>query len=825
MLDWFFKSYGKRTAVGEPVAAPGVHADAAGERVRIGLEHHRAGRVREAEAAYSEALRLDPQNIDALHFSGVVAHQQGRQEEASRLISRALSLNAANPPAHNNLGNVLERQGRLDEAAASFSRAIALQPDYVDAHANLGALRARRGELDDAIACYERASSLAPASAALHCALANLCLQRGRLDTAGESSRRALALDPASAEAHFLLGNVLRLRGDGAEAAACYRRAIAAKADFAQAHAALATALLEAGEFEGAISAYRVAAALDQGAPDVHSNLGNALMQVGRLDEAMASCRMALAVNPAFPDALCNMGAILERREKIEEAIACYEQALRIDPGSAQVHYNLGNVLIQAGRHARALEHFRSAVGLDEHHEEARWALAMCQVPGVYDAGERPETSREAFSRELRQLELRFAEGDGGTIGVHQPFYLAYQEEDNRALLERFGNLCAATMARWLARQGIRIRPRDRARGVVRVGVVSGHFRGGSIWEAVIEGWFRNLDRSRFSLHAFHLASVQDEQTAIARSAASRFEDGARGLRQWVEAIAAAELDVLIYPEVGLDPLSLRLASLRLAAVQVASWGHPQTTGLPTIDYYLSAQGMEPEGAREHYTERLVTLPHLGCFYYPMADPSPEVPRLDGLDSGGDVPILVCPGTPFKYAPQFDPVFPAIARNLERCRLVFFDYRVGDMSARLRRRLEDVFARENMAFDEFVVFLPWQSRNAFHGLLKRAAVYLDTIGYSGFNTAMQAVACGTPIVAREGRFLRGRFASGILRRLGLPELVARTGEEYVELAAKLCRDAGYRAGVRARVESGRGALFQDPAPVRALEDFLLEATR
>jgi predicted O-linked N-acetylglucosamine transferase (SPINDLY family) len=787
MLERLFRRFTAAPASGQ---AAGVRAALA-----AALAHHSAGRLADAEAAYREILRADPGNIDATHFLGVIAYQQGRLEDAERMIRDALARKPENPPAHNNLGNILDRLGRADEAAASFGRAIELQPDYADALANLAGVRARRGEHDEAAA---------------------LC-------------RRALALDPALARVQLLLGKVLHLRGERREAIEHYRRALAARPDLADAHASLATALLESGEFDAAISAYRAAAALDPGAPDIHSNLGNALMQTGRLDEAAAACRRALALDPRYAAALCNLGAILERQERPLDAIAAYEQALAVDARSARVHYSLGNALVQAGRDASALEHFRAAVELDPHDDEASWALAMCQVPGVYEPGERPEAARAAFSRELARLEQRFAGGGGraAPIGLHQPFYLAYQEEDQRALLERFGNLCAGAMERWREREGIAVPLRRAATAgrEIRIGVVSGHFRGGSIWEAVIEGWFRNLDRGRFSLHAFHLAPVEDGQTAIARAAASSFEAGARGLRQWTEAIADAQLDAVVYPEVGLDPLSLRLASLRLAPVQAASWGHPQTTGLPTIDYYISAQGMEPEDAPAHYRERLVALPNLGCYYYASAEPPPETPAVDALGLDAGAPILVCPGTPFKYAPQFDPVFPAIARGLGRCRFVFFDYRVGELSARLRRRLRDAFARDNMAFDEFVVFLPWQSRGAFHALLGRAAVYLDTIGYSGFNTAMQAVACGTPIVAREGRFLRGRFGSGILRRLGCGEWVARSVEDYVALATRLARDAGERARMRARMEAGRPALFEDRAPVRALEQFLAAAVR
>ncbi|TMH83033.1 MAG: hypothetical protein E6H47_13295, partial [Betaproteobacteria bacterium] len=94
-----------------------------------------------------------------------------------------------------------------------------------------------------------------------------------------------------------------------------------------------------------------------------------------------------------------------------------------------------------------------------------------------------------------------------------------------------------------------------------------------------------------------------------------------------------------------------------------------------------------------------------------------------------------------------------------------------------------------------------------------------------FNTAMLAVACGLPIVTREGRFLRGRLASGILKRMGLPELVGQSEEDYVALAVKLARDTEYRAHIRERMAASRHALFADIAPIRALEAFLVKATR
>jgi predicted O-linked N-acetylglucosamine transferase (SPINDLY family) len=280
---------------------------------------------------------------------------------------------------------------------------------------------------------------------------------------------------------------------------------------------------------------------------------------------------------------------------------------------------------------------------------------------------------------------------------------------------------------------------------------------------------------------------------------------------------------VLIYPEIGMDPMTARLASLRLAPVQMATWGHPETTGLPTIDYYLSAEDLEPENAQSNYSERLITLPNLGCAYE-TAPIVPVDPALHSFNIDTSTPILVCPGVPFKYAPQYDRILTEIAHRLGRCRFVFFTHRLGKLSHKLQERLRRAFARDGLDADRFVTFIPWQSSSQFHGWLRRADVFLDTIGFSGFNTAIQAVQCGIPVVTKEGRFMRGRLASGILKRMGLTELIGQSQEDYIELAVRLAKDADYRGHVRDRIEKSRSILFEDVAPIRALEDFLAEVT-
>jgi predicted O-linked N-acetylglucosamine transferase (SPINDLY family) len=102
---------------------------------------------------------------------------------------------------------------------------------------------------------------------------------------------------------------------------------------------------------------------------------------------------------------------------------------------------------------------------------------------------------------------------------------------------------------------------------------------------------------------------------------------------------------------------------------------------------------------------------------------------------------------------------------------------------------------------------------------------LDTIGFSGYNTAVQAMECGLPLVTREGRFLRGRLASGVLRRMNLQELIAQTKDGYVDLVVRLVGDRQYRVYIQQEIERRRSILFDDQAAMGPFQDFLESVAR
>jgi predicted O-linked N-acetylglucosamine transferase (SPINDLY family) len=155
-----------------------------------------------------------------------------------------------------------------------------------------------------------------------------------------------------------------------------------------------------------------------------------------------------------------------------------------------------------------------------------------------------------------------------------------------------------------------------------------------------------------------------------------------------------------------------------------------------------------------------------------------------------------------------------------RCTFVFFQHEIAELSRKLEARLAAAFARGRLDPQDHVRMIPWQPRAAFFGLLSQADVYLDTIGFSGFNTVMQAMQCHLPCITHEGRFLRGRLGSGILKRLNLPQWIARDAHDYIELAVQLAGDAARRDETRAAIRAAEHRLYQDSSAVAALSALL-----
>lgn len=725
------------------------------------LKLHEQGHLGEAERLYAAILTVRPDHFDALQMMGLVKLAAGQPAEALRLVSAAMGARKPSPQILLNHGLILDALKRHEEAVASFDQALKLKSKYAEAHNNRGATLVTLGREEEGL----------------------------------ESCRKAIAVKPDYVEAHYNIGTALRALGRHDEALKSFNRALALQPNYFQAH----------------------------------NNRGASLEALTRFDEALACYERALALAPDFTEARNNRGRLLLGLDRADDAVENFTAAIRLNPRDAEAWYQRGRHLLDLSRNDEAAADLAQALALRPGHAEARFAACIAELPVVYANASEIPRRRAAYEQKLRTLSKDIDDGrlEGDLVkasGPKQPFLLAYQGGNDRELQRIYGTMISRVVARQFS--PVPLPPAPTPGEPIRVGIVSSFFYSHSNWKIPIKGWISQLDRTRFHVTGYHLGVMHDEQTDVAAGMCDRFVHYLLGTDGWRQKILADAPHVLIYPGLLMDTSSLQLAAQRLAPVQCNSWGHPETGGLSTLDYFLSSDLMEPPDADEHYTEKLVRLPNLSIFYEPVeGTPIPVTREELGLRPRSTV--FWSAQSLYKYLPQYDDVFVriALAANGD-CQFVFLRHFGGAHITRvIRERLTRAFAAAGLQADNYCVFLDRLSQSKFVAAAGLSDIFLDSIGWSGCNSALESLQQNLPIVTLDGAFMRGRHSAAILRMMGVTDTIAATVDDYVSIAARLANNPVERQALRERMKAGEQKVYRDRACISALEDFLDRAVR
>ena len=289
------------------------------------VEHHRAGRLREAEPLYRHVLERQPDHSDALHFLGVIAQQFGDPESALHLIQRAIRQSPDSAPYHNNLGEAQRALGLIKDAAASYRRAVELDPGFSTAHNNLANILADAGDREEALAGYDRAAEFEPDDSGIMFNRANLLLDMGRMEDALAAYGRLVAAFPDYADAWLVYGLVLETQGRFSDAKAAMEQAVTLAPEEDDRRDALdrlrwksqrellgrADKARAQGNWARAAEVYQGVIALDETSAAAHYGFGLVYRAQGRLTEAIESLGRAVRIQPGFEDAHAALGDVL----------------------------------------------------------------------------------------------------------------------------------------------------------------------------------------------------------------------------------------------------------------------------------------------------------------------------------------------------------------------------------------------------------------------------------------------------------------------------------------------------------------------------------
>jgi tetratricopeptide (TPR) repeat protein len=731
------------------------------------LRCRQAGQLAAAAEIYLQILAREPKHFEALHALGLVRYQRGELDEAERLISEAIAVRPDAADALYNRACVLARLRRPAEALSSFDAAIAIRPDYLEALANRGNLLAGLNRHVEALSSFDKAVALGPAIAQLWISRASALLALGRFDDAIASSDRALALKPAYSDASRLREHIVARRARVAEA---------------RPSLAVFEGHVKEGRYREALqSALQILNAIDLRFGDL-SGVEHAEDDEGEF--------------PSFAHKFCSaLAELFARGPELSEVD--YERLLLyhrwIDILFSSIFIPLSeNIGLRPRLALRSLGLLHGidleAVWRADPRAAATAFLRYTSSPYIFNpmAFALRERLLEWLPERLPEVQLgKLTLSRLADVYMHCSYAMTPKKHAikralilalRRALLEAGGREAEAG-----APSPIEARP--------TIVVVAENLRVG---HSVHRTHSRAIASLRERFHVIGLVNPNPKGTPIE----SLFDEcwdmeGADVLQlagSLANRILARKPALVFYLGVGMTPVVLALASLRLAPVQCVSFGHTATTMSPAIDYFVLPEDFV--ASKAVFSERVVAVPKAAM---PMT-PRPLPARSIGTErSDGKIRIAV-PASTMKLNPRvIDALASVVARARTRPEVWIFPLGgVGlahrKLAGAINSQIRDAQVCEEAPHDEYI------------HMLRQCDFFISPFPYGNMNSIIDCFQVGLPGVCLDGSEPHSHADGAFLARIGLPpELVAQNVEEYIAAAVRLVDDGEWRSRCRSIV--------------------------
>jgi len=672
--------------------------------------------------------------------------------------------------------------------------------------------RHQSGDVESAMRLYRAILKRHPDHAGANHLLGVTLHQRGDSERAIAHLEKALSFCQTKAVYWNNYGAALRgvKRLDKAEIA--FRRALALKQDYPDALANAALSCLNRRSYGEAIQFLQRAVRLEPGRADAHTQLGDAFRAQGDFKQAETSYRRALQLASNDVRAWIGLASIASARRRHEKAEFAYRRALHLSPENAEIHLALGDSLAAQGRIAEGRACYHRACQLKPGRE--LWSLRdLGTCPAIFPDRDSLARYRRKLERRLNQIAITPPPFEWASCvgnGFPPPFALSHHGGCNRSVKERFAQIFSPSFPHR------RPEPRDAPRP--RVGFfVTSHRE---------LGFLRNmahtipaLDRER--VEAVVLCPTSGLGLCRRRIQAEHVQFVAypHDFARAIETIRESAIDVLYHRQIGTDAFNYFLPFARCAPIQCTGWGTHGTTGLASVDYYLSSTLIEIDGADDHYTEQL----HRFRDAFPTCPSRIRIPEEGdreqfGLPASGA--IYFCPQRIEKFHPDFDPLLKGVLESDPRGCVVTLGADLTHMAKQLRDRWSRTIGE---ALLRRVHMLRRQHTPKYYTLLSLADVVLDAPHYSASLTGFDAFSFGVPIVTLPGVYNVERYAQGLYRQMGIEELTATNVEEYVALAVRLGTDSDYRRHWHEEILRRSDILFESRTAIREFERFFVNS--
>ena len=576
-------------------------------------------------------------------------------------------------------------------------------------------------------------------------------------------------------------------------------------------------------------------------------NLGFIYQCVSMFPQAQHYYERCIQLDPTHIESYLKFTKLLEDQSKPEEAIQIAHLAAQMAPGNAATHNRLAGLLIRFNQSHLAVQYldqilkqfpkdvnlwqvYCMALKINERHEEADAAydklvkelhvpfaarvLYETYLPRLYRSSEEIDQVRARFKSSLELFIQRKVRMDIDDVKYEPTFQLAFHNRDNRELMLLYTKMLRsmAPLLNYVAPH-CKTSPVKREAGI-KIGFISRNMHNHSVGACYRDVMIALAQQPEFAVTFFNINNVLDAGIQQIIDADIPIAQLPAGVSDCQLIVANAELDILVYPDIGMDMMSRYLAMARLAPYQLCLQGHPDTTGIDTMDYVVSTRAYEPPHADENHTERLLCYEGVDTIFKRPKEPAYWAQRSDFGMLPPDKKLYVCPMAIQKFHPDFDDVLADILAADPKAVLVLFqDFQQVISSHLLQERILKKCAKER------VIFMPWLNADNLYSLMKFADCLLDTIYFGAGTTSQLAFHFGVPIVSMPGRWARGRMVNAYYSVMGITDApIAKDPKEYAELAVKLANDKDYYQNLHEQILARNHLLFEaDPCAPRAIQ--------
>jgi predicted O-linked N-acetylglucosamine transferase (SPINDLY family) len=584
-------------------------------------------------------------------------------------------------------------------------------------------------------------------------------------------------------------------------------------------------------------------------------NKGVCLFRLNKHSEAITAFETTTKINPNHMEAYENIVRISKDPEQIQKygkicikkKSKCADVYFRTGSMRDPFHYYYDNIEIY-------LEYFRLKVSdidykvlekrnldslefnktvlrcaINSGQPKIAMDLLLC-TPSIYYSEEQLDHLRDRFSKNIdflmENLPKNFFPSVAHLVSVinhsSYSFYLSYQNRSNSKL---FAKLCAfyrhaCESINYVAPHCHKLIKQHKK---IRIAFLSNFLSKNHSVCRDRMGIIERLPRDIFEIYYI----IYEKPSSVLgiklwNSTENRIIIPQNDINKSSQMIEDLKLDILIYCEIAMDPIAYYLSFKRLAPIQCNTWGHSDTSGIDTIDYFMSSKYFELDNyddAQEHYSEKLITMDSLCTYYYNPADFIPKDQEyLTRYEMGvsTEVNMYVCIQSTYKLYPSFDYIINEILTRDPKGQLFLLEQ--FSLKPQWMSRMEKVL-KHNM---NRVHILGRQEFIKYMSYLKQADAIIDPYPFGGCNSSFEAFSLGQGVVTMPGDFINGRFTHGFYKKMGILDLVANTKEEYIDIAIRCANDKVWRKSVYDRIMEKKNLLFEEQNSVKTWTQTLLD---